>query len=116
MDGLLAMTGAQLTIAIFVAPGGLALFSSSWRPGCAGRNAKPASGDGALDGAEGDRTPDLPDAIRTLSQLSYGPRVEDCSPSNEKSSAQLTPQLWLLRLGAVRRWSCTRPAMRSDGR
>jgi hypothetical protein len=24
-------------------------------------------------GAEGDRTPDLPDAIRTLSQLSYGP-------------------------------------------
>jgi hypothetical protein len=26
------------------------------------------------NGAEGDRTPDLSDAIRTLSQLSYGPR------------------------------------------
>ncbi len=31
-------------------------------------------GERVSDGAEGDRTPDLPDAIRTLSQLSYGPR------------------------------------------
>ncbi len=55
------------------------------------------------DGAEGDRTPDLRAASAALSQLSYGPRGADCSPSKAKSSAQLTPEAWLLRLGAMRR-------------
>ena len=43
------------------------------------------------DGAEGDRTPDLLTASQTLSQLSYGPKRVDCSPSKANSSAQLIP-------------------------
>jgi hypothetical protein len=35
---------------------------------------------GLIGGAEGDRTPDLMNAIHALSQLSYGPLV--CRPLN----------------------------------
>ena len=34
-----------------------------------------ANGAGSIGGAEGDRTPDLMNAIHALSQLSYGPVV-----------------------------------------
>ena len=40
---------------------------------------RPSVENSLLSGAEGDRTPDLLDAIQALSQLSYGPRAAQCS-------------------------------------
>src|SRR5262249_59873612 len=44
-----------------------------------GRLREKPLGGAARSGAEGDRTPDLLDAIQALSQLSYGPRDAQCS-------------------------------------
>ena len=56
----------------------------------------------AFSGAEGNRTPDLLNAIQALSQLSYGPRIAQTRFSQEANGADGT---------RTRGLRCDRPAL-----